>query len=432
MPGYLAFSLSWAAKRLAATAASGELPQITGSVPIRSRAIDLPGLTNDSLVGRHWNAISSRPAATLSYTSSPTSTRPICSATTISGMHRLHSVDRGIPAETTGMKGARAWVATSASGDLAAPTPIRWQPRRTASVAAPSVSSVDPEQDTAMTRSVAPTQPGSWYPCEVMIWVALLVPQTAASTSPAMPEPPIPATTMARGRSPPVTGDRSTSAQVRTADRTWAADDATWRSMPPGSAASTRPASSSRSVANSSASPSASRPVRSPSEVTQYLPLLPWCRAPRPPAEPGCRRAPGRPYRTRRCRRARWPPRPPAAFRGSSGRPECPAASRRDSRLLLVSVAGGDRGAADQPQHLVPQRFHGGLVGGFDVQPQQWLGVGRPQVEPPVRGLHGQPVQLVAGHPRPGGVHLADLGGDASMIGHLAVDLAAGAVPGVL
>src|SRR6201996_3936706 len=104
MPGYLAFSLSWAAKRLAATAASGELPQITGSVPIRSRAIDLPGLTNDSLVGRHWNAISSRPAATLSYTSSPTSTRPICSATTISGMHRLHSVDRGIPAETTGEK----------------------------------------------------------------------------------------------------------------------------------------------------------------------------------------------------------------------------------------------------------------------------------------------------------------------------------------
>ena len=66
MPGYFAFSLSWAAKRLAATPPSGELPQIIGSVPSRSSASDLPGLTNDSLAGRHWKEISSRVAAVAS------------------------------------------------------------------------------------------------------------------------------------------------------------------------------------------------------------------------------------------------------------------------------------------------------------------------------------------------------------------------------
>ena len=66
IPGYLAFSLSWAAKRLAATPLSGELPQIIGSEPNRSSASDFPGLTNDSLVGRHWNAICSSAAAVAS------------------------------------------------------------------------------------------------------------------------------------------------------------------------------------------------------------------------------------------------------------------------------------------------------------------------------------------------------------------------------
>ena len=66
MPGYLAFSLSWAAKRLAATPLSGELPQIIGSQPSSSSGERLAGLTNDSLAGRHWKEISSSRAAVVS------------------------------------------------------------------------------------------------------------------------------------------------------------------------------------------------------------------------------------------------------------------------------------------------------------------------------------------------------------------------------
>ena len=79
----------------------------------------------------------------------------------ISGIDSPHRVERGMPADTTGTNGARAWVAMACSGDPAAPTATRFEPRRTASVATARVSSVDPEQDTAITRSAAPTQPGS-------------------------------------------------------------------------------------------------------------------------------------------------------------------------------------------------------------------------------------------------------------------------------
>ena len=62
--GYLAFSCSWLANRRAATPLSAEVPQTIGSAPTRSRASDLPGLTNDSLAGRHWcDTSSSRVAA---------------------------------------------------------------------------------------------------------------------------------------------------------------------------------------------------------------------------------------------------------------------------------------------------------------------------------------------------------------------------------
>src|SRR6266568_5361211 len=54
--GYLAFSCSWLANRRAATSLSTEVPQTIGSAPTRSKASDLPGLTNDSLAGRHWCA----------------------------------------------------------------------------------------------------------------------------------------------------------------------------------------------------------------------------------------------------------------------------------------------------------------------------------------------------------------------------------------
>ena len=89
------------------------------------------------------------------------SATPSRSAITISGTARPHSVKRGMPAGSTAMNGARACSATWASGEPAPPTPSSGQPRRTASSAADRVSSVRPEQDTAMTRSAAPTQPGS-------------------------------------------------------------------------------------------------------------------------------------------------------------------------------------------------------------------------------------------------------------------------------
>ncbi len=131
-------------------------------MPASSSASPLAGLTNESLSGRHrWEMPSSATAAA-SCASGPASHRPNLAAAPISGTDRPHSVDRGMPAEGTGTNGARACSAKAASGDPAPPTPISRQPRRTASSAAASVSSVDPEQDTPMTRSEALTQPGSW------------------------------------------------------------------------------------------------------------------------------------------------------------------------------------------------------------------------------------------------------------------------------
>src|SRR5580658_7827008 len=69
--GYFAFSLSWLANRLAATPLSTDVPQTIGSAPTRSRASDLPGLTNDSLAGLHWWDTSSSRLAVSSYTSAP-------------------------------------------------------------------------------------------------------------------------------------------------------------------------------------------------------------------------------------------------------------------------------------------------------------------------------------------------------------------------
>ncbi len=70
-------------------------------------------------------------------------------------------MDRGIPDGWTPMKAAWSCSARAASGEPRLATPSRRQPRRTASSAADSVSSVAPEQETAITRSAAPTQPGS-------------------------------------------------------------------------------------------------------------------------------------------------------------------------------------------------------------------------------------------------------------------------------
>ena len=83
-----------------------------------------------------------------------------------------------------------------------------------------SVSGVLPEQDTAMTASAAPTQPGSRSVCADTTWTGLLDPVMAPSISPARPEPPMPATTIARGLLSGVKADRSVSAHDRSAVRT--------------------------------------------------------------------------------------------------------------------------------------------------------------------------------------------------------------------
>lgn len=88
----------------------------------------------------------------------------------------------------------------ASSGESAAPTPSNLAPRRDASTAPLIVSAVVPEHDTAMTRSAAPTQPGRPNPRCTTMGIGQLIPTTAASTSPEIPEPPMPATTMARGR----------------------------------------------------------------------------------------------------------------------------------------------------------------------------------------------------------------------------------------
>src|SRR4051812_49415375 len=90
---------------------------------------------------------------------------------------------------------------------------------------------------------------------------------------------------------------------------------------------------------------------------------------------------------------------PPVAAAGTTSSGSASAASsaiprrrmRRDSpckkQFLLT---------ADERQHLIAYASHRRLIRTFDVEPQQRLGVGRADVEPPaVRAAHRQPVELV-------------------------------------
>jgi hypothetical protein len=159
--GYFAFAASWEANRRAAATATGDPPQISGSAPARSSASDFAGLTNESLDGRHWCEMSSMAAAAASYASSSSCARPILEAITSSGMVSAHGMDLAGPPESTGMNVPRARCASSCSGEPGAPTPTNSQPRRVASAASASGSAVSPDRDAAITRSAAPTQPGS-------------------------------------------------------------------------------------------------------------------------------------------------------------------------------------------------------------------------------------------------------------------------------
>ena len=106
-----------------------------------------------------------------------------------------------------------------------------------------------------MTALAAPTQPGSRPAWDTTTWTGLLSPVMAVSSSPARPEPPMPATTMARGLASGAKADRSVSAHDRSAVRTWAAAEATCRSVSPGSAASITSGVSSRSAARTNSAP---------------------------------------------------------------------------------------------------------------------------------------------------------------------------------
>ena len=99
--------------------------------------------------------------ATDSYVAASIWVTPSRDAMTSNGTVSAHGVDRAGPPEVTEMNVPRALWATCCSGDPGALTTIRSQPRRAASLASASTSAVCPERDTAITRSAAPTQPGS-------------------------------------------------------------------------------------------------------------------------------------------------------------------------------------------------------------------------------------------------------------------------------
>src|SRR5450759_209225 len=79
---------------------------------------------------------------------------------------------------------------------------------------------------------------------------------------------------------------------------------------------------------------------------------------------------------------------------------------------------------AHDTQHLGTDLGQGNVIASFDVEPQQRLSVGRPQVEPPVLARNGKPVEIIDGNTGPRGEGRPDLAGRRDRIGDLAVDLA--------
>ena len=117
----------------------------------------------------------------------------------MSGTVSVHSEDRAVPADVTGTSTPRACVTISWIGDPAGATAIRPQPRRAASRASASASTVCPELEGAITMSAAPTQPGSESPLIVSTCTGDDCPTMAARISPARTPTPAPATMTARG-----------------------------------------------------------------------------------------------------------------------------------------------------------------------------------------------------------------------------------------
>ena len=57
-----------------------------------------------------------------------------------------------------------------------------------------------------------------------------------------------------------------------------------------------------------------------------------------------------------------------------------------------MDAISGSHLDADDPEHVVSQSLHRVLGIPFDIHPQQRLGVRRPDIEPAVREVDGQPV----------------------------------------
>ena len=140
---------------------------------------------------------------------------------------------------------------TSASGESAAPTVSSRQPRRAASAARPSGPGARPDSDTATTRSIEPTQPGSGRPRRTVTGTGEPLPASRVEdvgddggAAEARDDD--------RTRAPldRGAGDAAPPRRPPSAMRTWAPAPASARRLPEGSAAA-RPSASSRSCSSS-------------------------------------------------------------------------------------------------------------------------------------------------------------------------------------
>ena len=69
--------------------------------------------------------------------------------------------------------------------------------------------------------------------------------------------------------------------------------------------------------------------------------------------------------------------------------------SSQPSICMGFSLSGMVGVIPDHAEHLVSHGGHGGCVFRLDVEPQQRLGVGRPQVEPPITTIDGEAVETI-------------------------------------
>ncbi len=135
--GSFAFSLSWQASRLAATAPSGEVPQTIGSEPASETPSSLPRLSTSGETGPHSTEVSSRTSAARSSAARGTSARPSACATSSSGVASSHSEARGMSAPaSTGMNADPGVLRTQVVQRASRPSPRprdghrAWRPRR--------------------------------------------------------------------------------------------------------------------------------------------------------------------------------------------------------------------------------------------------------------------------------------------------------------